>query len=41
MLAALKFAQEKKPSSRPGDALIAHVSAFIDKNWPTQSELPV
>jgi len=41
LLAALKFAQEKKPSSRPGDALIAHVSAFIDKTWPTQGELPV
>lgn len=35
LLAALKFSQAKKPSSRPGDALIAHVQQFIDKTWPT------
>ena len=33
LLAALKFAQDKKPSSRPGEALIAHVEAFISKTW--------
>lgn len=49
LLAALKFAQDKKPSQRPGDALIAHVEAFILKTWPKevtvtnqeQGELPV
>lgn len=41
LLAALEFAQKKKPSSRPDDALIAHVRAFIEKNWPEQGELPV
>lgn len=41
MLAALEFAQKKKPSSRPDDALIAHVRAFIEKNWPEQGELPL
>ena len=41
MLAALEFAQKKKPNSRPDDALIAHVRAFIEKNWPEQGELPL
>jgi ParB/RepB/Spo0J family partition protein len=48
LLAALKFAQAKKPSSRPGDALIAHIEGFILKTWPKevtvtddQGELPV
>lgn len=41
LLAALKFAQEKKPSSQPGEALIGHVESFIAKNWPEQGELPV
>jgi len=31
-VAALKFAHEKKSSIRPGDALIAHASTFIEKN---------
>jgi ParB/RepB/Spo0J family partition protein len=33
MLAALKYAQEHKPSSRPGDHLIAYVEDFIRKTW--------
>lgn len=49
LLAALKFAQAKKPSSRPGEALIAHVEGFILKTWPKEvivttqqeGELPV
>lgn len=47
LLQALKFAQAKKPSSRPGDALIAQVEAFILKTWPKevtieeQGDLPV
>jgi len=39
LLAALRFAQQKKPSSRPGEALIGHVEAFIQKNWPKTVEL--
>lgn len=34
LLAALQYAQANKPSSRPGDELIAHVDAFIRKTWP-------
>lgn len=33
LLAALQFAQKNKPSSRPGDDLVAYVEAFIAKAW--------
>lgn len=33
LLAALRYAQEHKPSSRPGDELVDYVGDFIRKTW--------
>lgn len=34
LLKAVQFANKSKPSSRPGEALEAHLQAFIEKHWP-------